>query len=1016
MNDAMNSGRARAVAARIGGLGIRARLALLVAATLVPSVLLLGLGASLERDRALASALDEYEAEAAQIAERIAATVDRVRTLLVAAEATVGARLAEGARHDETLQRILGAAPHEIAWVNLVDERGRIVASSAVPREQRERINLADREHFQAAMRTGAFTISAPVISRVSGEPIVAMVQPVAGAGGAPVGVLIAVVEMAKLAELLETRTGLAALATDRGEVMLVPGRRELWGRAAFHLPQFAAARGGTAFRGETVDLDGTPVIGASVPVRNAPWQVFYGVAREAALAPLRRWLIEAVAATALMLAAGLALAGWLGRGIVREILQLRRGVNALARGDLEHRIASPPEGELGELAADVNRMAARLGEAEQRLKSLVALSSDFFWESDAELRFTRLEGRFSLPDDLAPAQLLGKRFWDFGYRLNGDIAAHRRLIERRAPFRDVEIVRWGEHGAIAQVLHVSGEPVYGADGAFLGYRGVGRDVTERQALEAEVRHAQHSLARSEARFRSVAEMSSDWIWETDAELRLTYLSDGYARATGHMVADALGKRLGEAPALDFADAQPDSTRALLAARSPFDDLRLHRRRPDGTRIVVSLSGRPLFSPEGAFLGYRGIGRDVSAQVAAEEALRAERDRLSRILETMAEGLVILDAEGRYVLMNSAAERIVGARRAGLVGRHFLDVPWRRHAYGGAEDALPQNVFERLRRGERTGFGPALYAIERADGSRRIVSQRAVRMADAAGAFTGLLLTLEDVTERVAAEEEHRREILALNADLERRVEERTAELAQAYKEMEAFSYSVSHDLRAPLRAISGFSRILLEDFRGELPSEAERLLLRVAQNAERMGVLIDGLLEFGRLSRQPLRLSRVRPADLVREVLEELAPQREGRRIDIRVGDMPECEADRVLLKQVYANLIANAIKYTSRCAEARIEVGAITMGLGPVYYVRDNGVGFDMVYAGKLFGMFQRLHLPTEFEGNGIGLALVRRIVERHGGKVWADAAPGKGATFFFRLGGAVPLARGGEKQAAA
>ena len=312
-------------------------------------------------------------------------------------------------------------------------------------------------------------------------------------------------------------------------------------------------------------------------------------------------------------------------------------------------------------------------------------------------------------------------------------------------------------------------------------------------------------------------------------------------------------------------------------------------------------------------------------------------------------------------------------RRDALIGRAFTDVPWTREPVEGERGGTPQDVFERMRGGAVRHVGPETYVMVRPDGGRRMIRHQAARLDDGAGGFGGVLVTFEDITERVAAQKAHEREVLELNADLERRVEMRTAELTQAYKEMESFSYSVSHDLRAPLRAISGFSRILLEDFRGEFPAEAQRLLGRVAQNAERMGALIDGLLEFGRLSRQPLRLQRIRPADLVREVLDELAALREGRRVDIRVGDMPECSADRVLLKQVYANLLANAIKYTGLRPEAKIEVGSITMGLGPVYYVRDNGTGFDMAYAGKLFAMFERLHLPSEFEGNGVGLAPV-------------------------------------------
>jgi hypothetical protein len=261
-----------------------------------------------------------------------------------------------------------------------------------------------------------------------------------------------------------------------------------------------------------------------------------------------------------------------------------------------------------------------------------------------------------------------------------------------------------------------------------------------------------------------------------------------------------------------------------------------------------------------------------------------------------------------------------------------------------------------------------------------------------------MTMVVRDLSDRKA----HERKILELNESLERRVAERTAELSGAYREMEAFSYSVSHDLRAPLRAIAGFSGILLQDFEADIPDEAKRLLLRVVQNAERMGALIEGLLELGRLSRQPLRRRQLNPADLVGEVLEESASALDGRGIEIRVGEMPGCEADRLLLKQVYANLIGNAIKYTRRRERASIEIGANTAGPVPVYYVRDNGAGFDMTCAQRLFGVFERLHSATDFEGTGVGLALVRRIVERHGGKVWAESVPDSGATFYFSLAG--------------
>lgn len=267
-----------------------------------------------------------------------------------------------------------------------------------------------------------------------------------------------------------------------------------------------------------------------------------------------------------------------------------------------------------------------------------------------------------------------------------------------------------------------------------------------------------------------------------------------------------------------------------------------------------------------------------------------------------------------------------------------------------------------------------------------------------------------ELAERNRAEAEIRR----LNSKLEERVRQRTAELEAANRELESFSFTVSHDLRAPLRAISGLSEILLDDYGHQLPPDAQRLIGSVRRNVERMGQLITDLLAFSRIGRLPLRTQAIDPAALVREALLLLAPDQEGRSVEITIGDLPVCQGDPVLLSQVFVNLLSNGLKFTRVRPVARIRVGACrgaelpqdaaNPGVAPhaiAYFVADNGVGFDPCYAGNLFGAFQRLHPAADYEGNGIGLATVQRIVHRHGGLVWATSMPDRGATFYFSLG---------------
>lgn len=616
----------------------------------------------------------------------------------------------------------------------------------------------------------------------------------------------------------------------------------------------------------------------------------------------------------------------------------------------------------------------AAVGIAEVSLAGQFRQTNDRFCEivgyPEAELR-TRTYQDITHPDDL------GHDLMNVKALLDGENASY--TTQKRYYRKDGSLV-W---------VNLTVSLVRESGGAAKHFLKIIEDISDRKQAESARREV-------ETRFTRVLDTTAEAVITIDAAHHIILFNQSAERIFGYAADEVLGQPLDLLLPPDvieqhrrfienFAQGQ-DIARGMGQRQRD-----LQARHKNGTIFPIEASISKLTEGEQVILTV--FIRDVTEQRRMESAQREVEARFARVLETTAEAVISIDSAQRILLFNQSAERIFGYTGAEMLGQSLkrLLPPYIMEAHHQFVHDFAEGYDIARGMGQRQR---ELFA-QRKDGTIFPIEASISKLTEDSQII--LTVFIQDITERKQAEAA----LQQLNEELEQRVAERTTQLEVINKELMAFSYSVSHDLRAPLRALDGFSQALLEDYEAHLDEEGKDYLNLIRSESQRMGQLIDGLLELSRLTRTDPYRETVNLSEIAHETAGELRRQDTNRRVEFAIEEELWACADPRLIRVVMQNLLGNAWKYTGKEPSARIEFGSTTDDEEVVYFVRDNGVGFDMNYAHKLFGAFQRLHSVAEFEGTGIGLATVQRIIHQHGGDIQAQGIVGEGATFLFTLG---------------